>query len=101
MSKRECKEDPATLNSFFNKILLLLCLFPFALTATAQTLVTGQVLGRLEDPADVSLPKAETEHPDPATRSVRVNTTDREGACAFLLVTPSTYPVTPTDARVA
>src|SRR5437868_10860715 len=76
MSKRECKEDPATLNSFFNKILLLLCLFPFALTATAQTLTTGQVLGRLEDPTGASVPKAKIELRDTATGSVRVNTTD-------------------------
>ena len=101
MSKRECKEDPATLNSFFNKILLLLCLFPFALTATAQTLTTGQVLGRLEDPTGASVPKAKIELRDTATGSVRVTTTDDDGEYAFLQVTPGTYSVTATAAGFA
>lgn len=68
-------EGPAILNSFVNRALVLLSLAFLVCTAAAQTLTTGQVLGRLKDPSGAFVPQAKIELRDTATGSVRVTTT--------------------------
>src|SRR5256885_10109399 len=48
---RTFKEGPPTHGFFLYQILVLLFFFSLAYSATAQTLTTGQVLGRLTDPS--------------------------------------------------
>ena len=91
---RTFKQGPATRDSFQYAVVVLLCLFSFAYAATAQTLTTGQVLGRLTDPSGAVVPQAKIELRDTATGSVRVTTTDRAGQYTFSQVTPGIYSVT-------
>jgi hypothetical protein len=98
---RTFKEGPAILVSILNKALVLLCLLSLAHPAAAQTLTTGQVLGRVTDPAGAVVPQAKVELRDTATGSVRVTTTDDAGQYAFSQVTPGIYSVTITAAGFA
>src|SRR5262245_3398401 len=80
---RTFKEGLAILDSFLNKALVLLCLFSFAHAASAQTLTTGQVIGRVTDPSGAFVPQAKIELRDTATGSLRATTTDEAGQYAF------------------
>src|SRR5207302_9472673 len=91
---RTFKQGPASRDSFQYAVVVLLYLFSFAYAATAQTLTTGQVLGRLTDPSGAVVPQAKIEHRDTATGSVRVTTTDRADQYTFSQVTPGIYSVT-------
>src|SRR3989449_8316138 len=87
------KKGPAIPEFFPYQALVLLCLFSLAYTVTAQTLTTGQVLGRLTDPSGATVPQAKIELRDTATGSVRVTTTDEVGEYTFSQVTPGIYSV--------
>ncbi len=91
---RTFKKGPAIPEFFLYQALVLLCLFSLPYTVTAQTLTTGQVLGRLTDPSGATVPQARIELRDTATGSVRVTTTDEAGQYAFSQVTPGSYSVT-------
>jgi hypothetical protein len=91
---RTFKKGPAILEFFPYQALVLLCLFSLAYTVTAQTLTTGQVLGRLTDPSGATVPQARIELRDTATGSVRATTTDEAGQYTFSQVTPGSYSVT-------
>ena len=93
---RTFKEGPPTHGFFLYQILVLLFFFSLAYSATAQTLTTGQVLGRLTDPSGAVVPQAKIELRDSATGSVRVTTTDEAGQYTFSQVTPGIYSVTAT-----
>ncbi|HYY70703.1 MAG TPA: carboxypeptidase-like regulatory domain-containing protein, partial [Terriglobales bacterium] len=88
---RTAKESSGT---FLREALVVLCLFSLAYAADAQTLTTGQVLGRLTDPSGAVVPQAKIELRDTATGSVRVTTSDQAGQYAFSQVTPGVYSVT-------
>src|SRR2546430_14168511 len=88
------KKGPAIPEFFPYQALVLLCLFSLAYTVTAQTLTTGQVLGRLTDPSGATVPQARIELRDTATGSVRATTTDEAGQYTFSQVTPGSYSVT-------
>ncbi len=53
---RTFKKGPAIPEFFLYQALVLLCLFSLPYTVTAQTLTTGQVLGRLTDPSGATVP---------------------------------------------
>ncbi|PYV68318.1 MAG: hypothetical protein DMG97_25130 [Acidobacteria bacterium] len=81
---------------FLYQVLVLLFLFSLAYSAAAQTLTTGQVLGRLTDQSGAVVPQAKIELRDRATGSVRATTTDEAGQYTFSQVTPGVYSVTAT-----
>ena len=81
---------------FLYQVLVLLFLFSLAYSAAAQTLTTGQVLGRLTDQSGAVVPQAKIELRDRATGSVRATTTDEAGQYTFSQVTPGIYSVTAT-----
>src|SRR6266568_4403828 len=91
---RTFKKGPAIPEFFLYQALVLLCLFSLPYTVTAQTLTTGQVLGRLTDPSGATVPQARIELRDTATGSVRATTTDEAGQYTFSQVTPGSYSVT-------
>jgi hypothetical protein len=72
-------------------VLLCFCLFP--LPSHAQTLTTGQVIGRVTDPSGAAIPGAAVELQDNATGAIRKATTDMLGQYTFPLVTPGAYSV--------
>ncbi|HEX2715496.1 MAG TPA: carboxypeptidase-like regulatory domain-containing protein, partial [Candidatus Acidoferrales bacterium] len=98
---RTFKERPAARDFFLYEVLVLLYLLSFAYAAAAQTLTTGQVLGRVTDPSGAVVPQAKIELRDSATASVRVTTTDEAGQYTFSQVTPGTYSVTAITAGFA
>jgi len=92
---RAFRERPVARDFFLYKaFLVLLCLLSFAFAAAAQTLTTGQVLGRLTDPSGATVAQARIELRDAATGSVRVTATDEAGQYTFSQVAPGSYSVT-------
>ena len=93
-------KERALARDFF-EALVLLCYLSIVYPAAAQTLTTGQVLGRVTDPSGAVVPQAKIELRDTATASVRVTTTDEAGQYTFSQVTPGTYSVTAITAGFA
>jgi carboxypeptidase family protein len=90
-------KEGSPINGFFLfQVLVLLFLFSLVHSAAAQTLTTGQVLGRLTDPSGAFVPQAKIQLRDSATGSVRVTATDEAGQYTFSQVTPGIYSVTAT-----
>src|SRR5262249_9409276 len=83
-------------SSFFGALFLLYIILWYAYPATAQTLTTGQVMGRVAAPCGAVVPKVKVELRNSATGSVRVTTTDPVGQYTFSQVAPGVYSVTTT-----
>lgn len=78
----------------FIAALFCLCLFLSPPSSRAQTLTTGQVIGRVTDPSGAAVPGATVVLLDKATGTLQKATTNTTGQYTFPLVAPGTYSMT-------
>lgn len=95
------KRETTISSAVFSTALVLLCVLACVHPATAQTLTTGQVQGRIGDQSGAVVPNAKIELRDTATGALRAATSDAAGQYTFAQVTPGAYSVTVTASGFA